>query len=340
MPRRPYRSRLEARGSNTCLGKLAIRWCKKTTMNVERFALRYPFRLLGASRVTRDRANTAINSLQFTLEADADRCVITVEPFDDRDAAAGFAACLWGALAHLLLDRSTPFNAPLSVGKVKYLPEGNFYALAFKEPVHGAADAYDAYVYRLGERIINESAGAVLPIQTRPAQELLDQLAGRAVAPPALQLASDDRLQTAVELYSASFVESSKRARLLTLVMAMEVLAPNSRKHPSALQLLVTWERELDQLMRSADPQSPEWIAFEALKGELVFRRDLSVRGRIRSMVRSLLPGDVEAEAQAIEANDARGKLVHEGAIDEPTLNRAISQAVAIVPRLITAALT
>ena len=57
-------------------------------------------------------------------------------------------------------------------------------------------------------------------------------------------------------------------------------------------------------------------------------------------MVRSLLPGDVEAEAQAIEANDARGKLVHEGAIDEPTLNRAISQAVAIVPRLITAALT
>src|SRR5436190_14091769 len=58
-----------------------------------------------------------------------------------------------------------------------------------------------------------------------PGDRFLADLARWASMPHGAAIPADERLRTAIELYSASFAESSRRARFLTLVMVLEVLS-------------------------------------------------------------------------------------------------------------------
>jgi hypothetical protein len=142
-------------------------------------------------------------------------------------------------------------------------------------------------------------------------------------------LFSDFRFRTAVDLYAEAPFEGKDSTRLIILATALEVLAPPTPKHQVAIQLLLGWQREAEVLAVTFAPDSEEAAALEALRRELLVRRDASIRMRIRHFVRSTLETASVADAQtiatkAVEAYDARSSLVHDGTLSSARIGASI----------------
>lgn len=126
-----------------------------------------------------------------------------------------------------------------------------------------------------------------------------------------------EKLRVALELYAAHFNEQQIRVRFLLLVIAMEALAKPSLKHQVALDLLSRLRCELDEEMMKYESSSEEYRNLEALRRELIFRREDSIRSRVGKLFASL-PGlnSVEADQlqqRALRVYDKRSALLHDG---------------------------
>ncbi len=311
------------------------------TEKITEWGLRYPFRLEGVAELSTDQATVISNGLRFSLKVGSPWNTVTVEGFGDEGSAQEFVTSMWGGLAAKLLKQTLPFDAPLTTGKVVYFdePTSDFQGLKCEPPAYSIADGSDAYIFSIDKRILNITAGSVTGIMKYGTCEFLCQLAEYATSGKVEPLATNERLRTAVELYSASFIETSERTKLITLVMAIVELTSTRKKHRSALALLDKWGVELEYLLSQTSESDNKWISYDALQRELIFRKELSIRGRVREMVRSLLPNDKQAELDVISAYDARGKLVHGGENDRKELSDATNNLRKITPRLIEAEL-
>lgn len=125
------------------------------------------------------------------------------------------------------------------------------------------------------------------------------------------------KLVTALELYAAHFTEQQARVRFLLLVVAMESLSSSSQKHSIAIELLRRWEAELTEEMAIHDPSGEAWLSLDALRRELGFRSEDSIRSQIRKLF-AALPGVPTEECtslqrRALRVYDKRSTLVHDG---------------------------
>ena len=151
----------------------------------------------------------------------------------------------------------------------------------------------------------------------------------------AATLIEDEKLRTAIEAFVAHFYETSLRAKLLTLVTVLEVLAPITEKHEAAQTLIHKWKDEIEHARsQTGDPDAQH--ALDSLNRELQFRRETSIRQRIRALVRQELQAmDLQERQQleraAVAAYDARGRLVHEGTLSPDLLNGSYEQAARVV---------
>ncbi|XDF34167.1 hypothetical protein RBH89_18410 [Paracidovorax avenae] len=121
---------------------------------------------------------------------------------------------------------------------------------------------------------------------------------------------------TAMSLYLGQLLEASMRARLLTLMMVLEILAPDMPKHKSAVSMLKRMKLEID--MRICEElNEDERFALESLQRELDFRKETSIRRRVRELVMTsvgLKDADREQLARdVVRAYDLRGRIVHTG---------------------------
>lgn len=125
------------------------------------------------------------------------------------------------------------------------------------------------------------------------------------------------KLVTALELYAAHFTEQQARVRFLLLVVAMESLASSSQKHSAAITLLKRWEVELSEELAVHAPSSEAWQSLDALRRELGFRSEDSIRSQIRRLFAALpgVPIDESSSLQrrALRVYDKRSTLVHDG---------------------------
>ena len=143
---------------------------------------------------------------------------------------------------------------------------------------------------------------------------------------------SRTRLKLALELWSNYHSEHSLRAKFLTLVMALEVVAPPTAKHDVAQAMVDRWNTELtSELQRYADG-SEEREAIDSLRREVLFRRERSVRSRIRKHVLEVIgavtPDEAHQTAQlAVHAYDLRGSLLHTGTLTPTKLSDGHSAA-------------
>lgn len=310
------------------------------------FSLRFPFEL-HASHVIRDvdqplKVRVGERELVFTIRnKQANSYVLMVTGFASLDDASRFVANTWSALANLLVDRTIPFDAPFQVSPVQYLPKPmvspNFPQFGI---VHGTVDEGQAVAYPSEQRVVVFGVGTPTVSVSSPGVQFLTEMAGWASRPFAAAVAADERLRTAIELYSGSFAESSRRARFLTLVMVLEVLTERQVKHVTAVALVDRWAAETEAVLKGTDDGSEEQEGLEALKRELFFRRDKSIRSRVRSLVQVSLhrdPAVAKYAREAVEAYDKRGSLVHEGTLDEAALTRASENARIIVQKVLRA---
>lgn len=114
----------------------------------------------------------------------------------------------------------------------------------------------------------------------------------------------NDKHVLALELYSATKFESSTRARFLTLLTVVEVLAVRTPRADVGLQLLSRWREDL---ATSHLPHKEK----QQLTSSLRDLEKASIGASCRELLRSIL--GTEAESAFSKWYKARGELVHSG---------------------------
>ena len=281
----------------------------------------------------------SLDGLRFTLSANREaRYELRVDGFDSNEDALRFIPRVWLGLVWLLLNRHIPFAVSLDPLEITYAKDP---VAAAKNlglsvgRVDGLVSGEGPIVQRKGQEIRRLTMGqATLSVST-PASLVLPFLKEGLGTRDAEQLFQDNSLRTAVDLYSGQFSERSLEGRLLTLSMALEVLAPKIDKHPIALKLLTELQQRILQLRNSGGMDGDEEASLEALERELLFRREASIRSRIRSLAVSVGFGTAEEKQElvrsALRAYDARSVLLHEGRLDPQKLSRAHEDAQAVI---------
>lgn len=120
----------------------------------------------------------------------------------------------------------------------------------------------------------------------------------------------DPRLLVALEIFAASRLETTERAKFVGIVSAIEPIAVQERYENAILINLI--EEFKKQLNASEIHQSLK----DTLRGRIDQLRVESVSRAIKRLVSSSLPDDPEAVDIVEEAYTLRSKILHEGSTD------------------------
>ena len=316
------------------------------------YVLRFPFLLEQGREISGLDATVRITGgdIQLKLTESEGLYVASLSGFSSREDAEAFVPRVWVGLMWMQLNRRIAFDAELEKGTVTYADDPEEAARNLRKtldvrtagPVHGLADGLRPAVFEEGENILFSVVGTPsirVGIGAEDFRALLTDGMSHAGADKILR---DDNLRTALDLYAAHFSEHSVKARFLTLVMALECLSNPARKHASALTFLDRWSAELDDRLSALDSSSDEADALDSLKRELLFRRDDSIRRRVRRMVQDVMhaveaPDAHELAKDAVQVYDDRSKLSHEGHLDPKRLRTGYRTAESILRRLLMA---
>lgn len=303
------------------------------------FTLRVPFRIAEGKRLGKldELPHEEVEGLRLQLESSSSYYALTIEGFASLEEAEAFLTRSFGGLFWAMLNLSLPFSANTAFQEVHYPDDpsqagANIFGPESDIVIEGMLDGSRPAVYRSGLSVSVMTAGEPSIEVGISAPEVLTAIVEgvRHADPNALE---DTRVRTSLELFRSHFFERSPEARLLSLVMALEVLTTSQQKHPAALELIDCWKGQLVKLRGDMAEESEAAEALNALERELLFRRNLSLRSQIRILVKEGLKGpDTEDRARrAVEVYDARSKLVHTGRLDRDKLADALHHARVLV---------
>ena len=318
-----------------------------------RYVLRFPFELegnRGISGLEKAFCRT-FNSLAIRLERSGRFYVVTIDGFTSADAANRFITSVWAGLTWALLNRSIAFRAVLEPRRVVFADDPveatkniskSFGDITFDQPLDGLVDGHAPCVYPSDRRVRVVTANSVTLRMNNSVEEFFASFAEGLSATNAEAVAADTRLRTALELYNIHFTETSRHAKLLTLVMALECLTIKSDKHPVAIQLLKNWHAEIKGALGTYTPGSEEHFSLKCLEREILYRHENSIRSRVRDLVLDTfsdlgLEQASDLAKTAVDIYDMRGALVHRGTLPEKQLAQAYTDARQIVAKLLRA---
>ncbi|HEX6746175.1 MAG TPA: hypothetical protein VF092_02590 [Longimicrobium sp.] len=270
--------------------------------------------------------------------------VVEVSPFASETEALEFLPLVKAGLWNLAIEHNIAFDPDFNVREITRAedPEaagkniGESFGIPDIGPVHGLADEGGTTVYPSDETIRFMGFGDVsfrvstsLDKATRTLKHGMERGSVGNV---------DNGITTAADLYLSHFYETTLRARFLTLMTVLEVLAPVTQKHPLARAMIERWKLEVQRQLN--DPmESESRDALEALDRELEFRKETSIRRRIRRLVLDTAPLEESARKElakeVVDAYDLRGSLVHSGAIGDAELHAAYEVALSTAKLLL-----
>jgi hypothetical protein len=318
------------------------------------YTLRFPFKLPPGQEIEVNGEDIELGGLKFSLGRDSKFYVLEVEGFPSERAAKHYINNIWAGLMWLLLQRKLSPDAELEVQKVIYVEDLSItpeqaaknlsekYGLQYKGPIDGSINEHKPAVYPTGKNFEICGVGQPTVVITNKAEDILKIVAEGASFRNSEKFVEDKKLRVALELYGAYFTEFTSKAKFLTLVMAIEALAAGVRKTRLVIDLIERWKAELDKLSETVDAKSDDALSLEALRRELLIRKDDSIRRRIQSLVITTLRdnGDKDAEEMAKNAAkmyDFRSTLLHEGWLEPEILSKALTQTSKIVERILLA---
>ncbi|WP_216904083.1 HEPN domain-containing protein [Synechococcus sp. CCY 9618] len=305
------------------------------------FELRFPYRPNNPLQDSTKDLNFNVDKLSVSLRWRPPYVILLIGPFDTELEAKEYLPRVWGALAWTAIVRGSGFSANMTWSHVSY-PEDPFIAAKNVAssfgmpdpgtPLHALGTDYFPCVAEIGKnyRFIG---GGDLKVKLMENAESLAGILAEGLKSKSIEiLYVDERLRTSLQLYSDSHREPSLRAKFLTVVMALEVLTEPIPKHPIAQDLLDRFEVEVNNEVAKHLEDSVEWQSLDFLKREICFRRESSLRSRIRDLVLSSLsflsPEDLGQQARdAVWAYDQRSALVHDGRIPDEKLSKAYELA-------------
>jgi len=314
------------------------------------YTLRFPFRLPPGQEIAVNGEVIELGDLKFSLERDNRLYVLKIEGFPSENEAKHYINNVWAGLMWVLLQRKLSPDAELEAQKVTYAKDpyqaarnlSRSFGLQCEGPVDSLIDGARPSVYLTEKKVRFITAGEPTVVITSPAEDFLRILGEGVSFQRSDEVIEDRKLQIALELYGAYFTEFTPNAKFLTLVMALEALAIGVPKTQLALGLIEKWKIELDKLFETVESKSDDASSLEALRRELLFRQEDSIRRRIQSIVTTTLRdhGDKDAEEMAEDAvkmYDLRSTLLHEGWLEPQKLSKATSQTRKIVERILLA---
>jgi len=276
--------------------------------------------------------------------------LLKVNDLDSEAACQDFLRQLWSGFNWLLLKRGVAVKATLTFDKVTYASDPETAArnlerslgLPYKGPVDGLVNANLPSFYSSEKSIRFCSVGSPSVIVGTPVTDVFAFLKEGIDIRGENASIDDSKLQLALDLYSAYWHEYSNKARLLTLILALESLMAHSIRHEVVVQLLDKWKPEVEDRKKEFPPDSDEYHALESLERELLFKKEDSLRKQVRSLVLKSLEflGHNKAQELARETvwvYDQRSKLFHEGFMTESLLSKATSKAKSIVELVLEA---
>ncbi len=296
--------------------------------NDQKYTLRIPFQVQPgyAFGSTGASSSTTYGGMKVSLNQAQGGYALLVDGFSSSEAAARFTPRVWTGLTKLMLDRGSAFSGSMDPQPVTYPQNTGTPAGGLVRGFDGLADGEAPTIYPSGKNVGFLTMGQPSVTITIPAEQAL-KLIVTGFQTESSEFFLDARFRTAVALYSAALFEESSAARLLTLSMAFEVLAPVTLKHEVVQTLINSWRISVENAKVAYVGNDAALAAVESLERELLFRRESSIRGRIREFVFTELGQDSGAKDQArqvVSAYDARSTLLHDGRLEDSVLGKAI----------------
>lgn len=310
------------------------------------YTLRFPFKLPGGNAISHPQFDTTPDGLSIGLKLHGLHYVLTLSGFEDEIAARAKLDSVQAAMNWVLLVKGLAHIATYELQPVHFYEDSRQAAQNFMGGSLRGTDSDEELnaVFDASRPAVYPSDGTYRTLEAQPvtvstsihaedfAAALVEGLGFR--EPSALLV--DQRLLTALDLYRAHFSEATPRARFLTLVMVLEALAEPARRPRLAVELIGQFGEILCDAEAQVERDSDEANVIEALKREIVFRKDDSIRSRIRTLVTGLLH-DKEPDEQkqvarrALSVYDARSDLLHTGSIPDAKLNDSLTEVKEIV---------
>ena len=177
------------------------------------------------------------------------------------------------------------------------------------------SDVHGLHVFEHGEKQVVFGPGDAHATQSRPVLDVVSAVERWLNALPAI----DERLELAIDLRFLAEFEKSTRARFVTVMTSLVVLADQRARPEVALrhvETLIACTRTLRDETDGDDRQ-----ALDSLLGALVGLRVQSITSAVRDLVRKYAPGfvvdNVPADQFVVRCYGVRSTLVHEGRSDE-----------------------
>jgi len=318
-------------------------------MNPPRYTLRVSLKVLGKEPIKGLEAEPSITVGQITVTVKQrwPFLILMAGDFDSEAEAEAFLPQIKRGLWNIAIEHNIAFSpyferrsitrpADRNLAQSFGLPEP-----AEPVPVHGLTEEEGYTIFRSGENIRYLAIGdAHLSVSTGWDSVSTTLAEGIRNARQGTK-GQDMALATAIDLYLAHFYETSIRARFLTLMMCLEVLAPITERHAIAVQVLSEFERKVKVQVEAL--QGEERDALESLLREIDFKKETSIRRRVRSLVLAEAPLANDAgmglAKKVVEAYDLRGSVVHTGAVNSRALYQANESALKAVKILLRARL-
>lgn len=310
------------------------------------YTVRIAFTVPPSTKIGEDEICDQIGALEVSLKFDGEHHILIATGFSSIERAADFLTRLNSALCWLLLKKGISAEAALEPQTINYFPDPQLAAANLSKslgtkidgPVDGMASGTEAAIYPADKCLRFTTFGRGSAYTIVPSKDALQTMLDGLKFEGAHRISKDPKLCVALKLYGAYFTEQSSTARFLTLIMSLEALTLPIPKAPIALALLEKWSIEVDQLAASMAPNSEDAMALAALKREICFRREDSIRSQVRKLVLSTLDGESDAANVAREAlrlYDLRSVLVHDGFVEARQLSEATDQARTLVHRVL-----
>lgn len=315
------------------------------------YRLRFPF--LSTHEVTdfSDPIPLHPRGVEASLEPHTPYVVLNLDGFESAAAAEQALPFAWGAVMLASVLSGWGFQLEANLDTVAYSDDPERAAENLRKnwgvhpagPVHGLVNGNLPVALPVDKDIRFVTAGQVGVHQSIPASRIVPHLEQALSVRDAGEVFVDARLKLALELWSDYHKERTLRAKFLTLVMVLEVLAPPADKHSVAQAIVDQWDAELTSALDGYARTSDEYEAIESLRREVAFRRERSIRSRIRMHALQIV-GDVNPEEaqriarMAVRAYDLRGVLVHTGALGPSKLSDGHRIALQAVRTILLAA--
>ncbi len=298
------------------------------------YRLRFPFR--STHEVTGFSGPIPLrpSGIEASLQPHLPYVVLNLEGFQSESAAADALPFAWGAVMLASVLAGWGFQPETTLDRVVYTDDPERAAqnlhkdwgLPIAGPVHGLVNGNLPAAIPVDKNIRFVTAGDISVHQSISAAAIAPYLERALSQRDAGRAFADERLKLALELWSDYHKERSLRAKFLTLVMALEALAPPVCKHSIAQAVVDRWDAELTSDLRRYDENSDEYEALDSLRREILFRRDRSIRSRIRKHIREVVGAFSAENAQqiaqmAVRAYDLRGTLLHTGSLEAAQLS-------------------